>query len=597
MLIPSPVQPHEAAIAQICTANGTVVGVGFAITPRHLLTCAHVVNAALKRSDHKARPTESVTVVFPFLGGARTTATIVYWRPESSPEMPEEDIAGLVLLNPIPNLQPVQVNSFQIGERFTTLGYPSERPENTGVRSDGMIKGLVASSWVEIQGTCEQGRRVQRGFSGTAVWSLSQSAALGMVVAEYKEGNDQTTQIAYMLPYESLQWSIAFLALHHLLLPDDTPNPPDYSKLYQDAFRACRPSPDWMVPDTMNELLRRVQEMPSQLPATTPDLGKLPEFVARLLLAPDWSAEQSDRLRQWGETHEPEFRALRDAVRQRQVTQTAVYEPHLMMIVSSSSTPNHYNTAAFIVPNLEELDLTAYQGVAPVNVVDEAACGEKDLQTRLVQYIQACQEAHDIGERLTIMVFLPMTLLHLPVDRWRGEAYFGNEMIPGSQFTLVIRSYERTTQQYKGLNKTWHDRWQALQQVCDQIACDRLARAKFNEPAAQLIALLRNETAIGFKLGELPQETMERFSKGLLGAAVPVAVWLRAMPQDAADPLVYLDPLLSATCLRELPSHVFTTRAAAVSLSPDEQSFHVGYHLSLLWEDPTIVPPTRSDRT
>ncbi|HAJ61165.1 MAG TPA: hypothetical protein DCP31_19500 [Cyanobacteria bacterium UBA8543] len=590
-------QMHEAAIVQICKADGKIIGVGFAVTERHVLTCAHVVNAALSRKkEDKAQPDGDVTVVFPFLNG-NATAKIVYWKPPQSALIREEDIAGLELAAPISHSKPVQLGCFRKeGPKFTAFGYPADRPKDTGVWADGEIKDRVSPGWVQIEGTSSQGRRVEQGFSGTAVWNQAKSTVLGMVVAEYTQ--DEAVKVAYMIPSEILKNAIAYLQLRAILTLTDA----DW-QIYLEPFRACRPS-DWSnsnpFPQTLDELLRQLQDMSPEHQAGNSNLGRLPEFIARLILEPSLSEQQRDKLRHWGEANYPNFQELRESVKKPQsVQETKTSQPYLIFEVRPSQVPGLYNTRAFFISNLEKLDLKNYQGIEQVPATTaDAACSSDDLPVHLVSYIQVCQEEYGVGENLTIAVFLPLELIHLDVDRWRAPGDFGDDMIPGSQFKLLIRSQERITQYKRRHTEQWSQRWQRLQQSLEQVACQCLAVAKSGEPTPQLNARLIAENAVGFKLEEVPQESAKKgFFVGLLGTAAPVAIWLRCAPKgtenDAVESILdYLQPVLNCS-LKRIPSDVLTRRATAVAKAPEpnEQDFHIGYHISLLWEDPNLMPP------
>ena len=96
--------PPQQAIARVrATAAGPVIGTVFLISPRHVMTCAHVVNEALGLPwDTSADPAEPVWVDFPFAqagSGPGLSARVVEWRPPSN--APASDIAVLEL--EIPN--------------------------------------------------------------------------------------------------------------------------------------------------------------------------------------------------------------------------------------------------------------------------------------------------------------------------------------------------------------------------------------------------------------------------------------------------------------------------------------------------------------
>src|SRR5687767_8356614 len=84
-------------IAVILSAvDGRPAGMGIIITPRYVVTCAHVVNASLgRRPEMSAFPVEKVEVRFPFAGTATRTAEVIGWQPMN--QCPEYDVAVLEL--------------------------------------------------------------------------------------------------------------------------------------------------------------------------------------------------------------------------------------------------------------------------------------------------------------------------------------------------------------------------------------------------------------------------------------------------------------------------------------------------------------------
>lgn len=99
--MPSPAL--ESALVRILRIEGELrrpVGAGFLVTPKHILTCAHVVNTALGRKQYAAdQPDAEIFLDFPLL-----RATILHWFPvqENAAVGDREDIAVLQLLSDIP---------------------------------------------------------------------------------------------------------------------------------------------------------------------------------------------------------------------------------------------------------------------------------------------------------------------------------------------------------------------------------------------------------------------------------------------------------------------------------------------------------------
>ena len=93
----------EVSLIRIHTADGHVVGAGFLVGGRHILTCAHVVAGALGLADDTPeKPQAPVSLDVPRVAlGQLLTAHVVLWRPP----LPDggDDIAGLELLDDPPH--------------------------------------------------------------------------------------------------------------------------------------------------------------------------------------------------------------------------------------------------------------------------------------------------------------------------------------------------------------------------------------------------------------------------------------------------------------------------------------------------------------
>ena len=68
---------------------------------------------------------------------------------------------------------------------------------------------------------------------------------------------------------------------------------------------------------------------------------------------------------------------------------------------------------------------------------------------------------------------------------------------------------------------------------------------------------------------------------------MPLAIWGRQNLVQVTNE-AELDRVLNDCCLDELPHTVKEERRAARRMAEDS---HVGHHLSLLWDDPYLVPP------
>jgi len=164
--------------------DGGVIGAGFLVGERQILTCAHVVSQAYSLADHLLDvPQGVVSLDFPLIS-PRTlfTAKVVQWGPLLADG--RGDIAGLEL-----NSEPpagAEVVGFapakDVWEHpFRAFGFPPGYDD--GVWATGRLLGRQATDWVMIEDVKAQGFAVGPGFSGTPIWDTLLQGVVGMVVA------------------------------------------------------------------------------------------------------------------------------------------------------------------------------------------------------------------------------------------------------------------------------------------------------------------------------------------------------------------------------------------------------------------------------
>src|SRR6266568_9200606 len=192
----------RASLVRFSTANGTVVGTGFLVAEKTLLSCAHVVAAALELPESPPeKPEAKVHLDFPLVASRQTLAAhVIFWQP------PQPDGGGDIAVlqldsDPPDGAEPVRlVTAEDLWEHtFRAFGFPTGRDD--GVWASGMLRGQQATGWVQIEDVKDVGYRVQQGFSGGAVWDNQLDGAVGIVVAEE---TDATIKAAYMIPTDVL---------------------------------------------------------------------------------------------------------------------------------------------------------------------------------------------------------------------------------------------------------------------------------------------------------------------------------------------------------------------------------------------------------
>ena len=192
----------DASLVRLRTVDGRVVGAGFLVGERQVMTCAHVVVQAMGLSDHPAdAPQGLVSLDFPLVA-PRTllTARVVLWCPALSDG--SGDIAGLELQSEPP--AGAEVVHFAPAEDvwehpFRAFGFPVGFDD--GVWATGHMLGRQATGWVMIEDVKAQGHGVVPGFSGTPVLDTQAKGVVGMVVAASRPVD---TKAAFVIPLDVL---------------------------------------------------------------------------------------------------------------------------------------------------------------------------------------------------------------------------------------------------------------------------------------------------------------------------------------------------------------------------------------------------------
>jgi len=201
-------------------------GSGFLIAPRHLATCAHVVNLALGRDPRDAerpRPDQIIALAFPDAlpdpsspqpHDRRHTGTVVCWHPptpEGQAPGPHDDLAVLLLNHPldstaVPALAPADA-ALAAGLSGDAWGCPHGTPD--GLWAPAVLSG--SSGALRQFNLLGSGPEIQPGFSGGPFTILHQTQIAGMVVQV-----DEAARAGWLLPLAALRQAWAALRVVEL---------------------------------------------------------------------------------------------------------------------------------------------------------------------------------------------------------------------------------------------------------------------------------------------------------------------------------------------------------------------------------------------
>ena len=174
----------EPAILRIRDRFGQPVGTGFVVQGGLLITCAHVVAAAIGERDYESvtsAPSALITFDFPMSNHqSELKAKVVGWRAYRSGAA--GDIAVLQPTSLIPQDAipvPLALKTDLWDKPFRAFGFPQNYP--SGTWTDGSLKSREANGYFQLQNTNALGYRLQPGFSGAPVWVEQYQAVIGIV--------------------------------------------------------------------------------------------------------------------------------------------------------------------------------------------------------------------------------------------------------------------------------------------------------------------------------------------------------------------------------------------------------------------------------
>jgi vWA-MoxR associated protein C-terminal domain/Trypsin-like peptidase domain/vWA-MoxR associated protein middle region (VMAP-M) 1 len=578
-------QAFKSSIVRIFSGK-SVIGAGFLISDRHLLTCAHVLPTALEL------PERSVEFDFPLLApGQRVQATVVFWQPENPGQL-GEDIA---VLEVSPMTLPSGAQSVRLiladepwGHTFRTFGFPKKLDD--GVWVEGVLKQRQAAQWVQMEDIKAQGYAIEPGFSGAPVWDETLGGVVGMVVAA--EDEREEAKAAFMIPSTVLgqAWKgLAYVTLLDILTPHTASIIDNLAVAYS---KACPEGWPRAFPVTLPEKISELDDMQPDQKGYSPAL----KFVAALVSDCRTFPQLSQDLQKWAEKQNSEFSNILEQAREVERANKKSKNSYLMMVVERSRATNGdcYTVKAWIIPDGQVYKRQSVTGAIPLKIPGGIAEAENtftcaELQSLLSAFLDESGKQRPL-KNLTIELFLPAELLHEPVDHWVMDGSYLDEPI-GAQYHLVIRSSERLHPRYcSRYGDLWENKWEEMPRPGETLAIDRLIlgdNANLNELSQQL----KKPKIMGLKLFQEPLRVGEKSTfAALLAAAAPVAIWLR-QPLPDIDQSTTIDDLLEC-CPHGLSEVVKEQRGQAFSSKDSrEPDSHIGEHLALLWEDFDRLPP------
>ncbi len=209
------------------------VGVGFVVGSKEIVTCAHVVNAALGREKGTCErpPAETrIQVEFPLLGDAEgaplRNCRIAAWDPPPGAGRPGRDTAGLVLVGGDalpPSAGAARLVDARAGAandaQVAVFGYPGKPSRRVnGAWSTCVLRGAVGGGLIQLDSGSESALRTQPGYSGAPVITTDRwgDAVIGMLAVASRDG---AAEDAYAVPLSEVAAAWPEVLGHSVLPP------------------------------------------------------------------------------------------------------------------------------------------------------------------------------------------------------------------------------------------------------------------------------------------------------------------------------------------------------------------------------------------
>lgn len=182
-------------------ARTAVAGAAVLLTDRLAVTCAHVVESALRCRRLEEAPEGAFPVDFPASPGHRVTARVAPGGWFRHP--PAGDLAVLALDGaPPPGAGPTPVTDGPAGDGAAVLvyGHPATVPDGVWARARTVAVGGTHPGWMQLEGDDGRGARIERGFSGAGVWDEARGQVVGVVASVLHAVGPAPTRVAWMIP-------------------------------------------------------------------------------------------------------------------------------------------------------------------------------------------------------------------------------------------------------------------------------------------------------------------------------------------------------------------------------------------------------------
>jgi ankyrin repeat protein len=334
-----------------------------------------------------------------------------------------------------------------------------------------------------------------------------------------------------------------------------------------------------------------------QIPKGQFDHEALEEFVAYLVR----NLQEVDLitdLQSWGEQQlGRRWAILLQQIDQQQIQEVQQAQPALLVALNrgdeastQSQSDTYYQIKAWLIHNTQNYQVDQ-RGISPIiiaGMTGDETYVQSNLPYELPKLISQflTESSHLFDSEPELHICLPTELMNHDVDLWQLDDDGPVKPLLGRRYKVVLRCTERWSRSYRQ-EKMWKQKWDRHKSLLEEIACDAFIEGDDDDLEALYYDLL-GETVVGLKVKQAPTCVGVNSLFGvLLQAGTPIAIWGRSNLQSITNN-TELARILSLCQLKNLLHTVKEERQKARGAEVDA---HIGHHLSLLWDDPYLVPP------
>ncbi|GER89729.1 hypothetical protein KDW_38910 [Dictyobacter vulcani] len=433
------------------------------------------------------------------------------------------------------------------------------------------------------------------------------------IYAAYPDGLEKLAYALYKVEHASLPWQaldtylcqsgkklVTYTRRQELYDILNSAQWPDY--LFRRAYRNSIPDSwstrrNYNVSNVLSLILAELAEIPAQNNDTFPLL----EFAQRLAFEARDREKDSlhDELRNWI-THRSKALGLTEsqqvALREK-ATQRRQPTPFYLLLTLDEASDKAFTVQCWLLDD----ENNSVQN-ADIEVPDQLYSLD-DIPNLLDGILEQCENCLlDEMANLVIEFFLPLELLSYPVDQYTIRGFSSRQSL-SSYYQVVVRSLERMKRN-KQRNKQgyiWKNKWKIFQDCSSEeqdLSKKHNATLIYDKEQYQeledLAAILRGDSIACLALTFVPSNSSSQTDdvlRAVLEAGIPIALWAREQTDYPQVLPEFLPEFVSQHPLSQLPALVKQQRYDAIKSGQKQR--HQGHYLTLLWDDPERIPPTR----